>query len=216
MVCTDEKAKVSKETVLAEHSAEVDLKAKKPRPLFDFRRQSFENKLRILGRCGITDVMRSAPLEPVGGKDFKPEGFHTQLWMTLLEQVFPELIGYNVDLLEGLLSEEMQNEKTREKLEAEIRQSVLTEGRHLFPVHCPEIPEHPDGHWTLLSLVRSKDEGLSWRYYETLNTPNEVCALRAERILSICGVDAKAVRCSITVRLRRGWNMVRALGLAGP
>ena len=64
---TDATCKVTNEVVLAEHCAEVDVKAKKPRPLFDFKRQSFEKKLRILGRCGITDVVSSAPLEPVGG-----------------------------------------------------------------------------------------------------------------------------------------------------
>ena len=68
------KGKTTSEVVLAEHCAEVDVKAKKPRPLFDFKRQSFEKKLRILGRCGITDVMESAPLEPVVGKGWQPEG----------------------------------------------------------------------------------------------------------------------------------------------
>ena len=98
---TDAQGKVAKEVVLAEHCAEVDVKAKKPRPLFDFKRQSFEKKLRILGRCGINDVMVSAPLEAVGGTHFKPEGCHIQMWITLLEQVFPELIGYNADFLEA-------------------------------------------------------------------------------------------------------------------
>ena len=70
----DGKGKVSKEVVEAEHCAEVDVKAKKPRPFFDFKRQSFEKKLRILGRCGMTDVLMSAPFEPVFAKNFKPEG----------------------------------------------------------------------------------------------------------------------------------------------
>ena len=72
---TEANGKLTKEVVLAEHCAEVDVKAKKPRPLFDFKRQSFEKKLRILGRCGIIDVMVSAPLEPVVGAKFKPEGY---------------------------------------------------------------------------------------------------------------------------------------------
>ena len=145
---TDATCKVTKEVVLAEHCAEVDVKARKPRPLFDFKRQSVEKKLRILGRCGITDVMSSAPIEPVVAKNFQPEGFHIQLWMTLLEQVFPELIGYNVDLLEVILSEDMESEEMRKQLEAEIQASVRSCGRHLFPVHCPQQLEHPDGHWT--------------------------------------------------------------------
>ena len=81
---TDDRGRVSKELALVEHCVAVDVKAKKPRPLFDFRRQSFENKLRILGRCGIDDVLVSAPLEPVVGTHFKPEGCHIQMWITLL------------------------------------------------------------------------------------------------------------------------------------
>ena len=148
----DDKGKATKEVALAEHCAEVDVRAKKPRPLFDFKRQSFEKKLRILGRCGINDVMVSAPLEAVGGTHFKPEGCHIQMWITLLEQVFPELIGYNADFLEVLLSEELESQELRKTLEAEVQESVRRRGRRLFPAHCPQQPEHPDGHWTLLSL----------------------------------------------------------------
>ena len=154
MMGADGNGKATKEVVLAEHCAEVDVKAKKPRPLFDFKRQSFEEKLRTLGRCGINDVIVSAPLEVVGGTCFKPEGCHIQMWITLLEQVFPELIGYNVELLEVLLSEDMESKELRKTLEAEVQESVRRRGRHLFPVHCPQQPEHPDGHWTLLSLGR--------------------------------------------------------------
>ena len=68
------KGKATKDVVLDEHCAEVDVKAKQPRPLFDFKRQSFEKKLRIIGRCGINDVIVSAPLAAVGGFDFKTEG----------------------------------------------------------------------------------------------------------------------------------------------
>ena len=70
----DDKGEPTKEVVIAEHCVEVGVRVKKPRPLFDFKRQSFEKKLRILGRCGINDVMVSAPLEAVGGLHFKPDG----------------------------------------------------------------------------------------------------------------------------------------------
>ena len=44
-------------TVLAmSHCAEVDVKAKKQRLLVARTRQSLDKKLRIIGRCGITDV----------------------------------------------------------------------------------------------------------------------------------------------------------------
>ena len=85
----------------------------------------------------------------------------------------------------------------RQKFEAEVRASVRSPGRHLFPVHCPQQPEHPDGHWTLLSLEKADDESpLKVRYVETLDTANEVCLSRANKLLDICGVDAKAERCN--------------------
>ena len=108
------------------------------------------------------------------------------------------MIGYNVDLLEVLLSEEMENEELRKKLEAEVQWSVRSCGRHLFPLHCPQQPEHPDGHWTLLSLEKKFEESpLKVRYFETLDTPNEVCLSRANRLLQCFGVEASAQRCNI-------------------
>ena len=158
LMCADKEGKLSKIVVSAEHCAEVDPKAKKPRNLFDFRRQSHDKKVRMLGRNGMTDVVSSAPLEPVVAKNFKPQGYHIQLWMTLLEQVFPDMIGYNVEHLEHLLrlaekedddsDEAMRCKEIRKQLEAEIQKSVKTRGRHLLPIHCPQQPEHPDGHWT--------------------------------------------------------------------
>ena len=143
----DGKAKVSKEIVEAKHCAEVDAKAKKPRPFFDFKRQSLEKKLRMLGRCGMTDVLTSAPLEPVLAKNFKPDGWHIQLWMTLLEQVFPEMIGYNVEHLEVLLTlaekedddsfEARECKEMRRKLEAEVQASVKTRGKALNACALP-------------------------------------------------------------------------------
>ena len=142
-------------TVLAEHCVEVTAALKATRKLFDFTRQSHERKLRILGRAGYDDVMVSPPLEPVLGKNWKPEGSHIQIWMTLLEQVFPLLSCYNVNLLEFILSgnsEHEESEEMRKKITKEMAVSVHLEGRHLMPIHCPESSEHPDGHWTLLSL----------------------------------------------------------------
>ena len=137
LLSSDAKGKVSQQVVLMVHCAEVNLRARQPRPLFSFKQQSFETKLRILGRCGVTDVTTSAPVEQVRNK-FKPEGGHLQLWMTLLEQVFPEFTGYNILILELLLSEEKVNEEMRRKLEAEIQASVRTPGRHVFPIHWPQ------------------------------------------------------------------------------
>ena len=93
--------------------------------------------MKIIGRCGINDVFVSAPLEAVGGTHFKPEGCHIQMWITLLEQVFPELIGYNADFLEVLLCEELESKELRKTLEAEVQESVRRRCRHLFPFALP-------------------------------------------------------------------------------
>ena len=103
------------------------------------------------------------------------------------------MIGYNVALIEALLSEDMEDLEVRKKLEAEVKASVTTNGRHLFPIHCPQRWGHPDGHWTLLSLENTDDESpLKVRYFDTLDAANEVCLSRANNILQICGVDASA------------------------
>ena len=208
LMCSDKDGKMTPITVLAEHCAEVDSKAKKPRALFDFRRQSNDRKLRMLGRTGLTDVLTSAPLEPVVAKNFKPQGYHIQLWMTLLEQVFPDMISYNVEHLEHLLrlaekeddysDEAMRCKEIRKQLEAEIQESVKTRGRHLLPIHCPQQPEHPDGHWTLLSLEKADDESpVTVRYFETLNKANEVCLSRANKLLEVCGLGSVPEPCNV-------------------
>ena len=108
------------------------------------------------------------------------------------------LIGYHTDLLEVVLGEHLDCEEMRKKLGAEIKRSVRTAGRHLFPIHCPQQDEHPDGHWALLSLETSKDEAVvNVRYFDTLDTANEVCLSRANKLLRMCEVDAKVERTNI-------------------
>ena len=160
MMASDEKGKLNNEIVLAEHCDEVDKRMRKPAQLFSFKHVSFDKKLRILGRTGITDVMSSAPFEAVPANNgFKPEGSHIQLWLTLLEQAFPKIIAYNIQLLEILLSEDEESEQVRKTLEAEVKESLRKRhGRHLFAIHGPQTPEHHDGHWTLMSVERKDDE----------------------------------------------------------
>ena len=198
LMSSDEKGRNFMESVPAEHCDEVDKRMRKPAQLFSFKNVSFDKKLRILGRTGITDVMRSVPFEAVPASGFKPEGSHIQLWLTLLEQAFPKIIAYNIQLLEILLSEDEESEQVRKTLEAEVKESLRKRhGRHLFAIHGPQTPEHPDGHWTLLSLERKDDESpLKVRYFETLDKANEVCLKRANKLLHCCGVEASAERCN--------------------
>ena len=197
---TDE-GKLLKEFVEPQFCIEVQAHVTKPRALFSFARTSLERKLSILGRYGATDVSCSAPFEsPAPAKDFKPEGGHIQLWLVLLEQVFPRLVTYNPELLHILFSErvaheDVEEEIAREKVRCEFRASVREAGRHLFPVHCPECAEHPNGHWTLLSLERETDSAeVSVRYFDTMNTMNEICLSRANQLLDWFGVEARAER----------------------
>ena len=95
LVASDEEGKLNNDIVLAEHCDEVDKRMRKPAQLFSFNHASFDKESRILGQTGITDVMSSAPFEAVPASDFKPEGSHIQLWLTLLEQVSPKTIAYN-------------------------------------------------------------------------------------------------------------------------
>ena len=164
-----------------------------PRPLFNFARQSFEKKVRMLGRFGITDVSASGPFEKVKAQTFTPEGCHIQLWLLLLEQVFPKLMSYSPELLHIFFSESVEDEYARNKVQSEIRNSILESGRHLFPVHCPQSAEHPDGHWTLLSLARKENE-VSVRYFDGMNEVNEVCMGRAKQLLERIGVEAEVER----------------------
>ena len=139
---TTEKGHVRRETVRLERCRESEEHARKPRPLYDFKRVSFEVKVRLLGRYGITDVSCSAPFERVDARHFKPEGCHIQLWLTLLEQAFPRLVGYSPELLHTLFSEraapeDVEEETAKQTVPCEFRAPVLEPGRHLFPVHCP-------------------------------------------------------------------------------
>ena len=75
---------------------------------------------------------------------------------------------------------------------------MRTPGRHVSPIHCPQQDEHPDGHWTLLSLeTQSADEAPKVHYNETLDTCNDVCVSRAKKILQICKVEEEVVRTNI-------------------
>ena len=72
---------------------------------------------------------------------------------------------------------------------------MLQPGRHLFPVHCPQCVEHPDGHWTLLSVGRNAgSDEVSVRYFDALDIVNEVCVRRANQLLIWLGVEARAER----------------------
>ena len=78
-----------------EHCSVVDKKSPKLRELFTFKCASFVKKVRMLGRCGITDVECSAPFEKVLVAT-PLEGSHITLWLVILEETFPEVVGYSL------------------------------------------------------------------------------------------------------------------------
>ena len=109
-------------------------------------------------------------------------GCNIQMWITPFEQVSPDLIGYNVELLEVILSDDMETKEVRKTIEAEVQESLRRRrGRRLLPIHCPEMPEHPGDLWTLLSLERKDEESpLQVRYFETLDEANDVFEPRTQ------------------------------------
>ena len=109
---TCDKGKVLKETVRLQFCKLVDELVSNPRQLFNFVRVSHEKKVSMLGRYGITDVSCSGPFEKVDAKKFKPEGCHIQLWLVLLEQAFPQLVGYSLELLHTLFAQPEDGEET--------------------------------------------------------------------------------------------------------
>ena len=113
------------------------------------------------------------------------------MWLTLLEQAFPKKIAYNIQLLEILLSEDEESEQVRKTLEAEVKESLRKRhGRHLFAIHGPQTPEHPDGHWSLLSVERNYDESpMKLRYFDTVYPVNEECLARADKVRSWTGAS---------------------------
>ena len=114
LFASTEKGTLLKEFVEPQFCIEVQAHVTKPRALFSFARTSLERKLSILGRYGATDVSCSAPFESPA-KDFKPEGGHIQLWLVLLEQVFPRVVTYNPELLHILFSERVAPEDVEEE-----------------------------------------------------------------------------------------------------
>ena len=97
----------------------------------------------------------------------------------------------------------------RKKVKADIQAYAMRLGKHLFPVHCPQQPEHPDGHWTLLSLEKAFDESpLKVRYFETLDTPNGVCLMRATRYHGMSEIE-RSMLCKLMVfeaAKRHAWS----------
>ena len=44
-------------------------------------------------------------------------------------------------------SEGEETATAKQQVQRELKASVQQPGMHLFPVHCPELAEHPGGHW---------------------------------------------------------------------
>ena len=64
----------------------------------------------------------------------------------------------------------------------------------MFPIHCPQSDEHPDGHWTLLVLESCSEGSVSLRYYDGLNEPNGVCLSRAKKLVEWHGLEQEVER----------------------
>ena len=65
------------------------------RSLLHFARVSFEDKVTMLGRYGITEVRNNAPFENKCSQKWMPEGCHIQIFFVRLEWTLEKVVGYS-------------------------------------------------------------------------------------------------------------------------
>ena len=149
------------------HCIEVTPKLKHSSALLSCRSISQSMKLQMLGRFGILDVLESAFAEKMMQKD-NPDDSNIQLWMVLLEFSFPRLsfCTYAPQLLHTFFEEsKSKSSEAFQRISESLKQSMSRFQLNLFPIHCPQSDEHPDGHWTLLAIESDNGED-KVRYYD--------------------------------------------------
>ena len=162
------------------------------RNYFVFSRTAFNTKTLMLHQLGYWEWEAAEPLEPVGAK--KPamlEGHHLRLWDLILSLTFPKSGCYLVDpisVLHVIFDSDSASAEQREYYLEGIRNALQRPHvfKLFFPLHCPEMTEHPEGHWTLLVLEKDEQSTLPLvRYYETMDEVNEICFSKAVKMLDM-------------------------------
>ena len=118
------------------------------------------------------------------------EAVHVSLWATLLSVNFSTLSFrvFNPDQL--LVFRDSKDGPELERLAEGLRRAQSRNKRCFFPLHCRRTPEHPDGHWTLLSV----DSDGAFRYYGTMNEFSSECFELAETVLAALQLGQRVVR----------------------
>ena len=187
-------------TVPAKAVQVIPVRQCKVQPYFNFARVSANAKQCMLMALGYWDHAAAAPIETVTQK--RPtmlEDQHLKLWSVVLQWTFPNAKFTMLDpqcFLRRLLGKDAEeSEAVKKDLEQRLKKTCELNELLLLPIQCPEMAEHPEGHWTLLSVHNPKGGGKAQvRYYESLNEFNEICISKALRICEILGLGQDLVR----------------------
>ncbi len=166
------------------------------RPLFTFSRVSFHQKTMMLHQLGMWRHQESVPIQSVTQK--KPQRLEDEqlrLWSVVMTKTFPRHSVEYIDpqFFTSRLFEETENDELKLNLRKALKKALQAEStsKLFLPIHCPESPEHPLGHWTFLVIEKhvSAMNVHVIRYYETMDDLNEVCLSRANHILECMGLQ---------------------------
>jgi len=164
------------------------------RPYFNFSRLSDQKLTLMLHQLGQYDPAASAPLESISiSKPVRLEDQHLRLFSLVLSSTFPtcQFRFFDAQYFMRRAFGEHDEEEVKEELFQWMRSAMSQKPKLFFPIHCDESEEHPLGHWTLLVI---ESAGKHVRYYDTLNSINEICLSKATKILSVLGLDQNVER----------------------
>jgi hypothetical protein len=171
------------------------------RHYYAFGHSGFNTKTMMLHQLGYWRWSEAEPIETVTNKHPPMlEGHHLRLWDLVLSSTFAKSGCHLVDpvsVLHTIFQDEDVSEERKNYLVSGIMNAFKQRHVHklLVPIHCPEMPEHLLGHWTLLVIEKLPDKPLtmpSVRYYETMAEDNEICFSKALRMLTLLGIPSEA------------------------
>ncbi len=170
------------------------------RNYYAFGHCGFSTKTMMLHQIGYWRWNEAEPIESVTMKHPPMlEGHHLRLWNLILSSTFVKSGCHLVDpvsVLHTIFQDEDVSQEKKNYLVSGIinafKQSHVY--KLLVPIHCPEMEDHPLGHWTLLVIekVPEKPNTMpSVRYYETMPEDNEICFSKAVRMLQLLGMPSE-------------------------
>ena len=166
------------------------------RSLFNFSRVSFNQKTLMLHKQGIWHHQEAVKIESITQK--KPMRFEDEqlrLWFVVLASTFPKHTAeyFDPQFFTRRLFKDTEDVELQLKLREALKNALRAQStaKLFIPIHCPESPKHPLGHWTFLVIEKHALQLNQHvvRYYETLDEINEVAVSRANHILECVGLE---------------------------